>query len=58
MARACYRGVWYDTETPKKDFIEWHKNVDTKEHSYRGNHYHPIQTMDTETKSYLYKGVI
>ena len=47
-----------DTEAPKKDFIEWHKNVDVKDHSYRGSHYYPIQTMDSETKSNIYRGVI
>lgn len=57
MAKACYRGVWYDTEAPKKEFIEWHQKVDLKDHSYRGQHYYPIQTMDEDTKKQIYKGM-
>lgn len=54
MAKVTYRGCQYDTETPKKDFVEWHKKVDTRKHNYRGHEYYPIQTMDSETKEAIY----
>jgi len=54
MSKATYRGVSYDTAEPKKQFISWHKDVDCKDHVYRGQHYFPIQTMDEETKKEIY----
>ena len=54
MAKVKYRGVEYDTNTPKNEFISWHRNVDTQDHVYRGTHYYPIQTMDADTKEAIY----
>lgn len=54
MSKVTYRGVEYDTEQPKKDFLDWHKEVDCKDHVYRGKHYYPIQNMDSSTKKEIY----
>jgi len=54
MAKVVYRGISYDTEQPKEEFISWHKQVDCKDHVYRGSHYYPIQSMEASTKKEIY----
>jgi len=54
MTTATYRGVKYDTDQPKQEFNSWHKKVDCKDHVYRGEHYFPIQTMESSTKKEIY----
>ncbi len=45
MQQATYRGVKYDTATPKQEYKEWHELVDGKDHVYRGKTYQPLNMI-------------
>ena len=49
MSTAVYRGVSYDIEKPKKDYIEWYQNThskNTKNNTYRGISYAPSKNKE------------
>lgn len=44
MSIAVYRGVKYDTDIPKKEYLEWYKETHSTSHpdnTYRGIKYSP-----------------
>ena len=47
MSIATYRGVKYNTDTPKQEYKEWWNKIhhDASKHLvYRGTDYRPVQT--------------
>jgi len=50
MSVATYRGVKYNTDTPKQEYIQWWNLIhhDASRHlMYRGQDYRPCQTSET-----------
>jgi hypothetical protein len=51
MSQATYRGVKYNTETPKQEYQHWYSQTHSPSHSdnvYRGNTYRPCKNWDWE----------
>ncbi|AEC53061.1 hypothetical cyanophage protein [Synechococcus phage S-CRM01] len=55
MNKPRYRGIEYDSETHKKEFLDWKRKVSMIPHVYRGVSYYPIRTMSKHLKKMLYK---
>lgn len=50
MSVVTYRGVKYDTSTPKTLSYLWHQKVDNQDHVYRGQHYRPEDLHKEQVK--------
>jgi len=51
MSIATYRGVKYDTDIPKEEYVKWWNKVhhDASRHLvYRGLDYRPVQTLQQQ----------
>ena len=55
MNRPRYRGIEYDPEKHKQDFLDWKRKVSMISHKYRGVRYYPWRTMGKGTKKFINK---